>query len=518
MSNAESTDKTAKKKFKMPSSLTIIIGVMFFFIVFTWILVLAGASYEDTDGNTTDVIAVGLLGFGNAIAEGFGNAYSLIFYLFVLGALIEILLCTGTLEAGIASLVKGLGGKELLLIPILFVLFSAGGTVYGMQEETIGLFVIIVPALVLAGFDTMTGLLVILLGTTTGFAMSTVNPFAVGAAEGVIDDTINNYFLNADVSIVGVGLIFRLVWWFVLTGIGASFVTGYAYRVQKDPNKSVIKSKKQEEDKEWVNSNFKPIEEIDSMTGRQKIAISLFMMAFVVMIFMMIPWADLTNWDPSEWIIYPDGAGWLFNGMAYPGSWYFGELIMLFIIVTVIIVLVLKMKAKDASEAAWRGAKDMFSVAILIGVARSIPQILEYSGTQTWMVQSMTSGLEGMSGIGFVYIMFFIFIILALIIPSTSGLAGAAFPIITGAAIATVGGVGNEAAQSTVELMSATMVVFLMAAGMANMFVPTQSVVMAQMDASHVNYVTALKPIFAYIGILFVITIAAIIPSTLLLM
>jgi hypothetical protein len=56
-----------------------------------------------------------------------------------------------------------------------------------MQEETIGFFIILVPFFIAAGFDAMTALLVILLGTTTGFAFSIVNPFSVGAAYDAVD-------------------------------------------------------------------------------------------------------------------------------------------------------------------------------------------------------------------------------------------------------------------------------------------------------------------------------------------
>lgn len=513
MTEIQSTmnEEPKKFKFKMPSALAIIIGLLFFFIILSWILDLSNVTATDTSGNEYEVVSVGLLGFGNAIVEGFGNAYNLIFYLFVLGAIIEILLVSGTLEAGIGSLVKGLNGKEIVLIPILFVLFSAGGTVYGMQEETIGLSVIVVPSLVLAGFDTITGLLVILLSTTTGFAMSTVNPFAVGAAEGAIDGALG---LDGE-SIVGVGLIFRLVWWFVLTAIGASFVTGYAMMVKKNNKYSFNSEEKISKDKEWVNENFKSLDKIPSMNTRQKVAISIFMLLFVIMVVMMIPWPDLIGYDGVDDAMgYPAWCAWLFNGMAQPGWWYYGELVTLFILGTILIVIVLKMPIKKASEASWDGAKAMFSVAILIGVARAIPQVLEYSGMQDFLVISLTSGLGGMSKLGFVYMMVPILFVLSLAIPSTSGLAGAALPIITGAAVAATDGVAST---ETIGLMSAVMVVFLMTCGMANMFVPTQSVVMAQMEASHVDYATALKPIFIYMGVFMLILLVAIVPSTLLL-
>ncbi len=511
----KNVETKTKKGFKMPSSLVIIISVLFGFIVFTWILDWMNATYT-VEGAIPSldyevgVTSFGLLGFGNAMAEGFGDAYSLIFYLFILGALIEVLLVTGTLEAGVGSLIKGLNGKELALVPLLFVLFSAGGTVYGMQEETIGLIVIIVPALVIAGFDTITGLLVVILGSTTGFAMSIVNPFAVAAGEQAIDGSLGTDLY----SVVGEGILFRMFWWVVLTSIGSAFVTIYADRVKKDEKNSFNSSKKIEEDKKWVAENFKSLDEIQTMTGRQKVAITLFMSSFGIMILGMIPWPSLIGYDGVTSQGWPAWIAWLMNGTWQPGEWYFGELCTLFALVTIIIIFVLKMPLAEASKTCWNGAKAMFSVAILIGVARGIPYVLNETGAQTWLVQSMTNGLDGMSKVGFLYMMVPILFVLSLIIPSTSGLAGAALPIITGSAIATTGG---EVGADTISLLAGVLVVFLLMCGTANMFVPTQSVVMAQMDASHVNYSTALKPIGIYVGIMFLVTITLIVPSTLIL-
>ncbi len=523
-STGNSDESKAKTGFKMPSALTIIFFILLGVIMFTWILAIAGASYTaEVDGIDTvvEVVPAGLLGIGAAVAEGFGNAYSLIFYLFVLGALIECLLVTGTLEAGVGSLVKGLNGKEIILIPLLFILFSAGGTTYGMQEETIGLVIIVVPALVLAGFDTITGLLVILLGTTTGFAMSTVNPFAVGAAEGALADV--------GIEVAGMGLIFRLVWWVILTAIGSVFVTGYALMVKKNENRSFNSAAKIEEDKAWVAENFRGLDEIETMNGRQKAAITIFMLLFVVMVMGMIPWWSfefINNlgsgyYGGPEWVMDWTGPlAFIFNGTWGPGWWYFGELVMLFGLGTFIIIMVLGRKSFEeagttAMDTCWDGAKAMFSVAILIGVARAIPTVLEYTYAQDWLVITMTGMVgEGANNLTFIYAMVPILFVLSLIIPSTSGLAGAALPIIGGAATAISSSTGTD----TAALMSAVMIVFLMTCGMANMFVPTQSVVLAQMEASNVDYVTALKPIMIYVALMFVILLAAIVPSTMLLL
>lgn len=515
--------KPAKKKFKLPGAIVIIFGVLIAFILLTWVLDWANVHSTGQvleEGAIVDkdfyVKAYGILGFGNAIAEGFGNTYDLIFYLLVFGALMEIMIVSGALEAGVGSLIKGLNGKEILIIPLLFIFCSAGGTVHGMQEETIGLFVIIVPALVLAGFDTLTGFLVVVLGSCTGFAMSTVNPFAVGAAEDAIKQTLNG---GADSgigdSIVSVGFIFRLLWWVVLTAVGTVCMTWYAARVHKNNDKSFISAERREEDKQWVSENFKDLDEIETLNKQQSRALLVFVVLFLCMIVFMIPYPELFGYtgvaDKTDW---PNWAAWLLNGVAQPGSWYFNDLTLLFIIGLFIMIFVLKMPMNQASKACWKGAKSMLTVAILISVAKAIPYVLTTSGMQNWMVGAMTQGLGGMSHIGFLYMMVPIFGVLSLIIPSTSGLAGASLPIISGAAEAVTGG---TATAETVSLMAGTMVIYMMMCGLANMFVPTQAVVMAQVETSHLEYPTIFKPVFMYIGVMMLIVLLAIVPSCLLL-
>lgn len=105
------------------------------------------------------------------------------------------------------------------------------------------------------------------------------------------------------------------------------------------------------------------------------------------------------------------------------------------------------------------------------------------------MVEGMTSGLGGMSTIGFIYVSFFIFLVLTLLIPSTSGLAGATMGIMAPMA-AQVG--GGEAANMMA--ISGMLVAFVLATGIVNMFVPTQAIVMASCASAHVSYADAMKP------------------------
>ncbi len=61
-------------------------------------------------------------------------------------------------------------------------IFSIGGTTYGMCEETVPFYLLLAATMVAAGFDSVVGAAVVLLGAGCGVLGSTVNPFAVGAA------------------------------------------------------------------------------------------------------------------------------------------------------------------------------------------------------------------------------------------------------------------------------------------------------------------------------------------------
>src|SRR5271166_573122 len=85
-------------------------------------------------------------------------------------------------DAGIARVTDRFRTRGLLLIVILMVIFSVGGTTYGMAEETLGFYAIIVPVIVALGYDRMVGVALIMVGAGVGTLASTVNPFATGVA------------------------------------------------------------------------------------------------------------------------------------------------------------------------------------------------------------------------------------------------------------------------------------------------------------------------------------------------
>ena len=110
-----------------------------------------------------------------------------------------------------------------MLIAILMCVFALGGTSYGMWEETLGFFVLLVPLSLALGYDRMVAAAIIFLGAGSGVIASTVNPFSTGVASDAAGITIGD----------GIGL--RIAMWVVLVSLAIAFVIWYARRDQGAP-------------------------------------------------------------------------------------------------------------------------------------------------------------------------------------------------------------------------------------------------------------------------------------------
>ena len=165
--------KEKSKKKRSISSFTILLIILIVLALVTVVMSLAGV--EGVQGATVANVAT-------APVKGFTDALPVCLFVLILGGFLGIVTETGALDAGIAALVKKLKGNELILIPILMFIFSIGGTTYGMCEETVPFYLLLAATMVAAGFDSVVGAAVVLLGAGCGVLGSTVNPFAVGAA------------------------------------------------------------------------------------------------------------------------------------------------------------------------------------------------------------------------------------------------------------------------------------------------------------------------------------------------
>ena len=279
------TDDVKKSRKKRSiSSFSILLIMLVALAIITAIMGAAGV--EGVTGATiANVVTAPVLGFEDAIG--------VCIFVFVLGGFLGIVTETGALDAGIAALVHKLHGKELWLIPILMAIFSIGGTTYGMCEETVPFYLLLAATMVAAGFDSLTGAAVVLLGAGVGVMGSTVNPFAVGVAVDAL--TGIGVAVNQGI-IIALGLII----WLTSLIIAIIFVMRYAKKVKADKGSTFLSLQEQQDMMEtWgMNESTEEAATDDTaqepkMTGRQKWSLVVFALTFVVMIVAFIPWEDL---------------------------------------------------------------------------------------------------------------------------------------------------------------------------------------------------------------------------------
>jgi uncharacterized ion transporter superfamily protein YfcC len=192
----------------------------------------------DGDGNPVKhgislFAAGGGVGLFNYLFEGlcsgdkWGSAVGIVAFILIIGGAFGVILRTGAVESGIMRMIKKANGKEAVLLPVLFALFSLGGAVFGMGEESLPFAMILIPMVIAMGYDAITGVLITYVATQIGFGASWMNPFSLVVAQGIADVPVFS----------GAG--FRIALWVIFTALGEVMMILYARSIKKDPTKSI---------------------------------------------------------------------------------------------------------------------------------------------------------------------------------------------------------------------------------------------------------------------------------------
>jgi uncharacterized ion transporter superfamily protein YfcC len=389
-------------------------------------------------------------------------------FLFVLaiGIFITMSMKSGAIDAGIGRISARFAGPGIALIIILMVLFSVGGTTEGMAEETLGFYALVVPLMLRLGYDRMVAASVILLGAGIGTLASTINPFATGVASGAADISIGD----------GIGL--RLVMYLVLTAVTIGYVVRYARKVRSNPELSLVGFD--------TPTGFGSTELSSSLdlpatiTGRQRAVLLLMGLTFAFMIFAIVPWAQVIHG--------PDATSYGFQL-----DWYFPELAALFIVMAVVIGLVAGLGEKGMTDTIVSGAGDFVSVGLIIVLARGVTVIMNNAKITDTVLHSLEGVVSGTPKWVFGPLLFLLNIPLAFLVPSSSGHAALAVPVL--APLADFAGVKRGLVVTG----------FQSASGWMNLFTPTSAVVMGGLALAKVKYNRYLRFIAPLLGILLVL-------------
>ena len=438
------------KQFNMPTAFTILIGIIILMAVLTWIVPAGQYDYtpegEPIPGtyHQTEQKGQGLGDIALAPLEGLYDAIDIAAFILMVGGFLGVVMKTGAIDAGIARIITRLQGREKYMIPILMLAFALGGTTFGMAEETIAFYPLLLPVFISAGYDAITAVSVIMIGAGIGVLGSTVNPFATGIAAGF-----------AGVSL-GQGILLRVLLLVVLLAIGIWYVMRYAQKVKENPQRSFVA--------DWHERNKAHFSlesrgsEPPPLNGKRKAVLWLFALTFLVMIYAVIPFEDM-------------GITWL------PGlGWWFPELSALFFIAAILIGLFYRLKEKEIVVTFVQGAAELLSVAFIIGVSRGIMVVMNAGGITDTLLHWGEEALAGSGSIGFLLLTYLVYLPLSFLIPSTSGLATLSMPIM--APLADFAGVDR----------ALVITAFQCASGIINLITPTSAVVMGGIAIGRIPY------------------------------
>lgn len=339
----------------------------------------------------------GLIAFIKAPIKGIIEAADIIFLVLIIGGLIAIMNLTGAFEAGIAWLAKVLKGREYWLIIMVTFLIAIGGTTFGLAEETIAFYPILIPVFLAAKYDAIVALASIYIGSSIGTMCSTTNPFSAIIASDAAG-------INWTTGING-----RVIMFTLGTLICILYILRYAQRIKKNPSKSIIYDQKEAIEKLFGSQNKTSIK----LNNRLRLVLFIFTMCFIVMVY---------------------GVSQL--------EWWFTEMSAVFLVGTVLIGFIAKIKEYTFVENFVKGCSDLLGVALIIGIARGVTVLMNDGLISDTMLYYASNTTNGMNKGLFINTMLYIYGGLSFFIPSSSGMAVLTMPIMS--PLADGVGIGRE--------------------------------------------------------------------------
>lgn len=420
------------KQFKVPHVYAIIFALMVIFAVLTWIVpsgsyqrqevngreVTVAGTYEQSektyiDEETGDEVDLrqGVFDVLQAPTRGIQEAIEVVAFILIVGGSFQVITKTGAITSGMGRVVRRFKNKDILIIPIAMVLFALGGTSFGMAEETLPFFAIFMPIMMAMGFDSMTAFMVVFVGARTGYIASTINPFNVLIAQGILGIQGNPQ------------LWLRMIALVVLIAVAITWVVLYARRVKKNPESSITFeddiAKKVEfaADESALDAEF---------TGRQKGVLAVFIAGMCLII-----WGLVTQ------------------------GWYMNEISAVFLAMGLLAGVIAGFSQDVIAQEFVAGIADFAFSAIVVGLARGILVIASDGMIIDTILNALATGLGGIPAVLFTTLLYAVENLLAILVPSSSGLAALTAPIF--GPLTELMGLNPEAAVWALSMGSATM-------------------------------------------------------------
>lgn len=418
-------------------------------------------TYKTVEANPQgliDILMAPVAGFYDPDSYA-ANAIDVALFVLILGGFLGVVNATGAIDTGIRRATVRLKGREIWMIPILMSLFAIGGTTYGMAEETLAFYGLLIPVMIAAGYDAVTGAAIILLGAGIGTLGSTINPFATVIASNAAGVAFTD------------GLALRLVLLLGGLAICIAYVIRYAMRVRRDPSLSRVADLAADHRAAFAGEAGKGEEA--TLTGIQSLVLVVFALTFAALI-----------WGVSS------------------QGWWMAQMSAMFFASAIVVGLIGRLGEKRLTGAFIDGARDLLGVALVIGLARGIVVVMEQGLIADTILNAAASAVSGLSDLAFINLLYWIEVGMSFFVPSSSGLAVLSMPIL--APLSDFAGVDRSLAVTAYQSGN----------GLVNLINPTFAVVIGGLAIARVPYERWLAFVWPLLLILTLFIMAALSVAT----
>ena len=396
-----------------------------------------GKDYERIDVNSFHFAKgepIGIFDVFQSFTMGLQSAGSVIFFLLIIGGTFQIVEKTGALHAGLSNLVRVLKGKELIMVPVCVFTFGLVSAFAACAEEYLAFIPLMYVVCVAAGFDSITAVALLMVSSAVGYSGGMTNAFTVGVAQDIAGLPLFS------------GMGYRVVVFIVMASITSIYLMKHARKVQKHPELNGMR------ETDMLYAEKLDVEEVEPMTGRQKLSLLVFGLGFVVVAFCVIKL-----------------------------NFYIDEMSAIFLIVGILVVIISGMSVGEAADNFVEGCRNMLWAGLIIGMCKAVTNILSDAGIMDTIIYYAGTMLEGLSAKISACGMFVLQDLLNIIIPSGSGQAAITMPFM--APLSDILGVSRQTA----------VLAFQMGDAFTNVITPTSGELMAALAICHVPYKKWLK-------------------------
>lgn len=462
-----------KLKITLPSVYTILFLLIVFIAALTWIVpagqydmannellgksVPVAGSYHQVESSPqgiNDILLAPIKGFYDPVTNQ-ARAIDVALFVLIIGGFFGVVNKIKAIESGIFQITNKLKGREIWMIPTLMGFFALGGTIFGMAEETLPFYTLVIPVMIAAGYDSITGVAVVMIGAGIGALGSTVNPFATIIASNAAQISFTEG--------LGLRVIILILAWLLCV----VYVMKYAKKVKDNPNASLVANDKVANEEYFLHRLNTTGQ---ALSFQQKTVLTILLLVFVAMVI----------------------------GVSFSG-WWMAEISALFLAATLLVGLIAKMNEQILTASFIDGARELLGVAFIITLARGLVVVMDDGNITHTFLYYAEHLLSDLSPIVFINSIYWVLSFLSLLIPSSSGLAVLSMPVL--APLADFSNVSREFVVTA----------FQAASGLPNLVTPTSAIVMGGLALGRVSYSTWLRfivPLLAMIVVLVMVLLS----------